>query len=170
MGQERTTDPGWTASALYSPSSWPILLCIIRGAGPTNKHIELLKVNCDTFYNTSTLHEYCLQRCFLCTFRKTFRIRLSPLVILGTSFILYFLHGHVAAMRQHCSHRNAPGWRTRYISIYAEAIRQEMLGQTLTLTHVSTDHQLADLLTKPTNFIFHQFDHIPSMGISEFYS
>ena len=44
-----------------------------------------------------------------------------------------------------------PGWRTRYISIYGEAIRQEMLGDTLTLTHVSTDHQLADPLTKPTS-------------------
>ena len=44
-----------------------------------------------------------------------------------------------------------PGWRTRYVSIYGEAIRQEMLGETLTLTHVSTDHQLADPLTKPTS-------------------
>ena len=44
-----------------------------------------------------------------------------------------------------------PGWRTRYISIYAEAIRQEMLNNTLTLTYVSTDHQLADPLTKPTS-------------------
>ena len=42
-------------------------------------------------------------------------------------------------------------WRTRHISIFAEAIRQEMLGETLTLTHVSTDHQLADPLTKPTS-------------------
>ena len=44
-----------------------------------------------------------------------------------------------------------PGWRTRYISIYAEAIRQEMLSKTLTLTYVSTDHQLADPVTKPTS-------------------
>ena len=32
---------------------------------------------------------------------------------------------------------------------YAEAIQQEMLSHTLTLTHVSTEFQLADLLTKP---------------------
>ena len=44
-----------------------------------------------------------------------------------------------------------PGWRTRYISIYAEAIRQGMLSDTLTLTYVSADHQLADPLTKPTS-------------------
>ena len=43
-----------------------------------------------------------------------------------------------------------PGWRTRCISIYAEAIRQEMQQRTLTLTYVSTEHQLADPLTKPT--------------------
>ena len=55
-----------------------------------------------------------------------------------------------------------PGWRTRYISMYAEAVRQEMLGHTLTLTHVSTDHQVADRLTKPT------FDPIPSMGLISF--
>ena len=44
-----------------------------------------------------------------------------------------------------------PGWRTRYISIYGEAIRQEMLANNLTLTHVSTEFQLADPLTKPTS-------------------
>ena len=44
-----------------------------------------------------------------------------------------------------------PGWITRHISIYAEAIRQEMLGDALILPHVSTDHQLADPLTKPTS-------------------
>ena len=44
-----------------------------------------------------------------------------------------------------------PGWRTRYIPFYAEAVRQKMLGHTLTLTHVSTDRQLIDSLTKPTS-------------------
>ena len=45
-----------------------------------------------------------------------------------------------------------PGSRTKRISIYAETIiRQEMLGQILTLAHVSTDHLLADLLTKQTS-------------------
>ena len=43
-----------------------------------------------------------------------------------------------------------PGWRTRYISIYGEAARQEMLNRSMILTYVSTDHQLADPLTKPT--------------------
>ena len=58
-----------------------------------------------------------------------------------------------------------PGWRTRHISIYAEAIRQEMLSSILTLTHVSTEFQLANPLAKPTS----QLDHLPSMGISELY-
>ena len=44
-----------------------------------------------------------------------------------------------------------PPWRTRYISIYGEAIRQEMLEDMLTLTHISTEFQLADPLTKPTS-------------------
>ena len=43
-----------------------------------------------------------------------------------------------------------PGWRTRYISIYGEAARQEVLNRTMILTYVSTDCQLADPLTKPT--------------------
>ena len=47
-----------------------------------------------------------------------------------------------------------PGWRTRCISISAEAIiRQEMQHRTLTLTHVSTEHQLADPLTNPTTVL-----------------
>ena len=44
-----------------------------------------------------------------------------------------------------------PGWRTRYISIYGEAIRQEMLSNALALAHVSSEFQLADPLTKPTS-------------------
>ena len=44
-----------------------------------------------------------------------------------------------------------PGWRTRYISIYGEAARQELIKGTLMLTYVSTDHQLADPMTKPTS-------------------
>ena len=42
-----------------------------------------------------------------------------------------------------------PGWRTRYISIYGEAARQEMFQHTMVVTYVSTDKQLADPLTKP---------------------
>ena len=44
-----------------------------------------------------------------------------------------------------------PGWRTRYISIYGEAARQEILQRTMILTCVSSDRQLADPLTKPTS-------------------
>ena len=44
-----------------------------------------------------------------------------------------------------------PGWRTRYISIYGEAARQEILQGTMILTYVSSDRQLADPLTKPTS-------------------
>ena len=44
-----------------------------------------------------------------------------------------------------------PGWRTRYISIYGEAARQEMLKGTMILTYVSSEKQLADPLTKPTS-------------------
>ena len=43
-----------------------------------------------------------------------------------------------------------PSWRTRYLSIYGESIRQELQNQTVILTYVSTDKQLADALTKPT--------------------
>ena len=44
-----------------------------------------------------------------------------------------------------------PGWRTRYISIYGEAARQEVISRTMILTYVSTDRQQADPLTKPTS-------------------
>ena len=44
-----------------------------------------------------------------------------------------------------------PGWRTRYISIYGEAIREELKQGTVVLTYVATDCQLADPLTKPTS-------------------
>ena len=43
-----------------------------------------------------------------------------------------------------------PSWRTRYISIYGESIRQEVMRRTLITTFVTTDIQLADPLTKPT--------------------
>ena len=47
-----------------------------------------------------------------------------------------------------------PGWRTRYISIYGESARQELLNRTMVLTYVSTDRRLADpmslAMTKPT--------------------
>ena len=54
-------------------------------------------------------------------------------------------------MQQHCFHRKLeePGRRTRYISIYAEANRRFLT--LLLLTHISTEIQLADPLTKPTS-------------------
>ena len=44
-----------------------------------------------------------------------------------------------------------PSWRTRYLSIYGETIRQEIKLENATLTYVDTNHQLADVLTKPTS-------------------
>ena len=44
-----------------------------------------------------------------------------------------------------------PSWRTRYISIYGESLRQEVLKRHLIITYVTTDLQLADPLTKPTS-------------------
>ena len=44
-----------------------------------------------------------------------------------------------------------PSWRTGYISIYGESLRQEVLKKHLIITYVATDLQLADLLTKPTS-------------------
>ena len=44
-----------------------------------------------------------------------------------------------------------PSWRTRYLSIYGETIRQEIKLENAILTYVDTNHQLADVLTKPTS-------------------
>ena len=44
-----------------------------------------------------------------------------------------------------------PSWRSRYLSIYGEAIRQSLIEQSLILTYVGTEKQLADPLTKPTS-------------------
>ena len=45
-----------------------------------------------------------------------------------------------------------PSWRTRYISIYGESLRQEVvLKRHLIITYVTTDLQLADPLTKRTS-------------------
>ena len=82
-----------------------------------------------------------------------YTIHLCSQLSASCSRILYFLHGHVIAMRHAAAIAmiEEPGWRTRYISTYAEAIRQEMLSNTLTLTNVSTEFQLADPLTKPSS-------------------
>ena len=44
-----------------------------------------------------------------------------------------------------------PSWRPRYLSIHGETIRQEIREESAILTFVNTDHQLSDVLTKPTS-------------------
>ena len=44
-----------------------------------------------------------------------------------------------------------PSWRTRYISIYGEVVRQEAAEKRVVVMYVNTDYQLADILTKPTS-------------------
>ena len=56
-----------------------------------------------------------------------------------------------------------PGWRTRYISIYGEAARQEMLQKKMTVKYVSTDMQLADPLIKSTSALINA-NIIPHRG------
>ena len=46
-----------------------------------------------------------------------------------------------------------PSWRTRYLSIYGETIRQEIKLENAILTYVDTHNQLADVLTKPTSAV-----------------
>ena len=60
-----------------------------------------------------------------------------------------------------------PGWRTRYISIYGESVRQEMIQHSLVLTYVATDRQLADPLTKPTSAQVNQTIY-PQWGLVRF--
>ena len=62
-----------------------------------------------------------------------------------------------------------PGWRTRYISIYGEAARQEMISRTMILTYVSTDRQQADPLTKPTSALVNSLI-FPQWGLVSFAS
>ena len=49
-----------------------------------------------------------------------------------------------------------PTWRTRYISIHGESLRQEMEAKNIALTYVGTELQLADPLTKPTSAAINQ--------------
>ena len=57
-----------------------------------------------------------------------------------------------------------PSWRTRYLSIFGETIRQEVKLENAILTYVDTNHQLADVLTKPTSAAVN--DRIyPALGI-----
>ena len=70
-----------------------------------------------------------------------------------------------------------PVWRSRYISTYGEAARQEMLSRTLTVTHVPTALQLTDPTTKPPSTllnsdIFHSgiLSALPRAGQSDYFS
>ena len=58
-----------------------------------------------------------------------------------------------------------PGWRSRYISIYGEAARQEMLSGTMVVTYVPTFLQLAD----PTNICTDQLDYLSAVGSCQLY-
>ena len=60
-----------------------------------------------------------------------------------------------------------PGWRSRYISIYGEAARQEMLSGTMVVTYVPTDLQLADPMTKPTSALINS-TIFPQWGLVSF--
>ena len=60
------------------------------------------------------------------------------------------------------------GWRTRYISISGEAIRQEMLGD-ISYFDSCLYRSSTSRSANKTNIIFQQFDHLP-MRISELYS
>ena len=52
--------------------------------------------------------------------------------------------------------------RTRYLSIYEETIRQEIKLENAILTYVDTNHQLADVLTKPTSA---PMNDLPALGL-----
>ena len=100
----------------------------------------------------------------LATARKFARnFRLLNQESFATSIVMSLRCDNTAAI----SILEEPGWRTRYISIYAEAIRQEMQQRTLTLTHVSTEHQLADPLTKPTTALVNSII-FPQWGLVRF--
>ena len=94
-------------------------------------------------------------------FARNFRLLIQE--SFATSIVMSLRCDNTAAI----SMLEEPGWRTRYISIYAEAIRQEMQQRTLTLTYVSTEHQLADPLTKPTTALVNSII-FPQWGLVRF--
>ena len=94
-------------------------------------------------------------------FARNFRLLIQE--SFATSIVMSLRCDNTAAI----SMLEVPGWRTRYISIYAEAIRQEMQQRTLTLTYVSTEHQLADPLTKSTTALVNSII-FPQWGLVRF--
>ena len=84
----------------------------------------------------------------LCTSFKTARnFRLLIHETITTEVIMNMRCDNTAALAM----IDEPSWRTRYISIYGESLRQEVLKRHLIITYVTTDLQLADPLTKPTS-------------------
>ena len=84
----------------------------------------------------------------LCTSFKTARnFRLLIHETITTEVIMNMRCDNTAALAM----IDEPSWRTRYISIYGESLRHEVLKRHLILTYVTTDLQLADPLTKPTS-------------------
>ena len=82
----------------------------------------------------------------LCTSFKTARnFRLLIHETITTEVIMNMRCDNTAALAM----IDEPSWRTRYISIYGESLRQEVLKRHLIITYVTTDLQLADPLTKP---------------------
>ena len=61
-----------------------------------------------------------------------------------------------------------PGWKTRYVPIYMEAARQEMLKGSMIATYAPSDRQLADPLTKPTSAVINStiFPHWGLVGFT----
>ena len=84
----------------------------------------------------------------LCASFKTARnFRLLIHETIATEVIMNMRCDNMAALAT----IDEPSWRTRYISIYGESLRQEVLKRHLIITYVTTDLQLADPLTKPTS-------------------
>ena len=84
----------------------------------------------------------------LCTSFKTARnFRLLIHETITTEVIMNMRCDNMAALAM----IDEPSWRTRYISICGESLRQEVLKRHLIITYVTTDLQLADPLTKPTS-------------------
>ena len=84
----------------------------------------------------------------LCTSFKTARnFRLLIHETITTEVIMNMRCDNMAALAM----IDEPSWRTRYISIYGEFLRQEVLKRHLIIACVTTDLQLADPLTKPTS-------------------
>ena len=84
-----------------------------------------------------------------------------------TTEILLNLRCDNKAVKAAIAMMDEPSWRTRYISIYGESLRQELLAKSSVLTFASTEHQLADPLTKPTAPKINE-SLLPQLGLNHF--